>query len=158
MPADASPVSAWAPIDVYADVVPGLRQRSGGQRRVPAPVPTGALEHGYRQPELTRAPIGRPTVWSQTAADRDTVLARFDTLVTGVTGGEVGKRERRRRHGVVLLLDWLASFDGDTWQQRWVASGLNDHGNGWTGRLADPATGPTGHRRATLIGGAGALL
>jgi len=37
-----------------------------------------------------------------------------------------------RRRGVVKLLRWLASCPGDTWQQRWLASGVEDHpGTAW---------------------------
>jgi integrase len=37
-----------------------------------------------------------------------------------------------RRRGVTKLLRWLASFPGDTWQQRWLASGAEDHpGASW---------------------------
>ncbi len=156
MPADAPPALTWAPIDVYADVVPGPRQRGGGQRRVPAPVPTGALEHGYRPPERSDVPIGRVTTWERTAADRDTVLARFDALVDD--NGRRGELDLLRRRGLIVMLDWLTGFDGHTWQQRWIASGLNDHGNKWTDQVADPRIGPTGHGRATLIAGAGAML
>ena len=37
-----------------------------------------------------------------------------------------------RRRGVTKLLRWLASLPGDTWQQRWLASGAEDHpGASW---------------------------
>src|SRR5271169_1691190 len=37
-----------------------------------------------------------------------------------------------RRRGVTKLLRWLASFPGDTWQQRWLVSGAEDHtGASW---------------------------
>jgi len=37
-----------------------------------------------------------------------------------------------RRRGVTKLLRWLASFPGDTWQQRWLAAGAEDHpGASW---------------------------
>ena len=135
MPADAPPALTWAPIDVYADVVPGPRQRGGGQRRVPAPVPTGALEHGYRLPERSDVPIGRVTTWERTAADRDTVLARLDALVDD--NDRRGELDGQRRRGLIVMLDWLTGFDGHTWQQRWIVSGLNDHGNQWTDQVAD---------------------
>ncbi len=31
-----------------------------------------------------------------------------------------------RRHGTTRILGWLASFPGDSWQQRWKASGAED--------------------------------
>jgi hypothetical protein len=37
-----------------------------------------------------------------------------------------------RRRGAAKLLRWLASFPGDTWQQRWLAAGAEDHrGASW---------------------------
>jgi hypothetical protein len=156
VPADTPPTTATGPIDVYADVVPGPRQRGSGQRRVPTPAPTGALEHGYRQPAVVAVLIERPTVWEQTAADRGAVLARLDAFVADDTATPA-KRKRERRHGLVTMLDWLTSFDGDSWQQRWIASGLNEHGSRWTDQI-DPGVELTGHGRATLIAGAGALL
>ena len=37
-----------------------------------------------------------------------------------------------RRRGTAKLLRWLSSFPGDTWQQRWEASGSEDHpGSSW---------------------------
>lgn len=107
MPADAT-APGWASIDVYADVVPGIGQRGHGQRRMPAPAPTGALEHGYQPPALDIAPIGRPTVWAATAADRDTVLARFDTLVGTRDEVGFGALDGQRRRGLIVMLHWLA--------------------------------------------------
>jgi hypothetical protein len=38
-----------------------------------------------------------------------------------------------RRHGVIKLLRWLSTIRGQTWQQRWLASGVEDHpGASWT--------------------------
>ena len=36
-----------------------------------------------------------------------------------------------RRWGVPLLLDWLADQPGETWQQRWMASGADAAGEDW---------------------------
>src|ERR1035437_4127524 len=37
-----------------------------------------------------------------------------------------------RQRGAAKLLRWLASFPGDTWQQRWLAAGAQDHrGGAW---------------------------
>jgi hypothetical protein len=38
-----------------------------------------------------------------------------------------------RRRGVAKLVDWLSTFPGDTWQQRWELSGVERHpGTAWT--------------------------
>jgi hypothetical protein len=37
-----------------------------------------------------------------------------------------------RRHGVINLLRWLSTFPGESWQQRWLTSGAEQHpGAGW---------------------------
>ena len=37
-----------------------------------------------------------------------------------------------RRHGVINLLHWLSMFPGESWQQRWLTSGVEEHpGAGW---------------------------
>ena len=37
-----------------------------------------------------------------------------------------------RRHGVINLLRWLSTFPGESWQQRWLTSGVEEHpGAGW---------------------------
>ena len=37
-----------------------------------------------------------------------------------------------RRHGVINLLRWLSRFPGESWQQRWLTSGVEEHpGAGW---------------------------
>ena len=37
-----------------------------------------------------------------------------------------------RRHGVINLLHWLSTFPGESWQQRWLSSGIEEHpGAGW---------------------------
>jgi hypothetical protein len=38
-----------------------------------------------------------------------------------------------RCHGVIKLLRWLSTMPGESWQQRWLASGVEDHpGAGWS--------------------------
>jgi len=39
--------------------------------------------------------------------------------------------QKQRRRGVALLLDWLASYPGQTWQDRWLASGADTAGRHW---------------------------
>src|SRR6266568_4787030 len=45
---------------------------------------------------------------------------------------EVKATRAGRRRGTAKLLRWLSSFPGDTWQQRWDASGAEDRpGSSW---------------------------
>jgi hypothetical protein len=39
--------------------------------------------------------------------------------------------QKQRRCGLVLLLDWLTEQPGDSWQDRWLASGADDAGVDW---------------------------
>ncbi|MGA2307604.1 MAG: site-specific integrase [Acidimicrobiales bacterium] len=50
--------------------------------------------------------------------------------------GRIG--QQKRRLGMVRLLGWLSDESGDTWQQRWEASGANEAGNAdwWKPMLA----------------------
>ncbi|MEV4449542.1 hypothetical protein [Streptomyces mirabilis] len=61
--------------------------------------------------------------WSYTAQPLEETLRRltaapFDSAANGTRAG--------RRRGVAKLLRWLSSLPGDTWQQRWRASGAED--------------------------------
>ena len=62
-------------------------------------------------------------------------------------------RRGKRRVGLRLLLQWLAQYPGETWQERWVSSGADRAGRGWR-RLADTWLETQGHgpwrREATL--------
>jgi hypothetical protein len=67
--------------------------------------------------------------WPATAQDQDEVLRR---LTSPPFLPEVQATRAGRRRGTAKLLRWLSSFPGDTWQQRWEASGSEDHpGSSW---------------------------
>jgi integrase len=68
--------------------------------------------------------------WPATVQGQDEVLRRLASppFLTKVKATRAG-----RRRGTAKLLSWLSSFPGDTWQQRWEASGSEDHpGSSWT--------------------------
>jgi integrase len=68
--------------------------------------------------------------WPATAEDQDEVLRRLTSppFLPKVKATRAG-----RRRGTAKLLRWLSAFPGDTWQQRWEASGSEDHpGSSWT--------------------------
>ena len=94
-----------------------------GDRGGPVPPPVGAA--GVEARFAPRAPGAG---WPGTRLDRERVLDRL-------TGGpfaldSVGGR-KRRRHGVTALLDWLGAQPGQTWQDRWLASGAGAAGAAW---------------------------
>ena len=64
----------------------------------------------------------RPLVadWAATRQRRERVLARLQTAPF-LTGGE--HTQRLQHTGLVRVLDWLEQFPGESWQDRWLASG-----------------------------------
>ena len=68
------------------------------------------------------------TGWPATCGDR----ADVDRIVAAASDELPTQRVRdARRRGVPLLLDWLADQLGETWQQRWLASGADAAGAQW---------------------------
>ncbi len=68
-------------------------------------------------------------LWPATAQGEDELLRR---LTSPPFLPEVKATRAGRRRGTAKLLRWLSSFPGDTWQQRWEASGSEDHpGSSW---------------------------
>lgn len=61
--------------------------------------------------------------------------------------------------GARTILEWLATFPGEGWQQRWIIAGAYED-NDWVARLVDADTGPhaTVVKRNRLVAGALALL
>jgi integrase len=138
-------------IDVYTDTVPGPRQRTRGLRPLVHSVSVGAND--FRTPVLVTPVIERPAVWPETEADRDDVMRQAESLEP------VDSREMRRRlAGVGVLLGWLETFPGDTWQQRWLASGVDVAGTGWPELVVHPGLRRGSDGRAQLTGAAGQLV
>lgn len=85
-------------------------------------------------------------------ADLEQVLALLPGLAVWPPRGD-GQRQRRLR-GARRILEWLASFPGQGWQQRWVLSGA-DTGVGW---LEDLRRSPGPTDRVELTRGLTCLL
>lgn len=64
--------------------------------------------------------------WPLTEQQSEPLLAQM--LVASFDLDEAGAQQRRRL-GMVRLLGWLSDQSGDTWQQRWEASGADAAGN-----------------------------
>jgi hypothetical protein len=62
--------------------------------------------------------------WPHTGQTMEETLRR---LTSAPFVPELKAAAAGRRRGVTKLLGWLSVFPGDTWQQRWVASGAQDH-------------------------------
>ena len=73
--------------------------------------------------DLRRAFPPRPdeTAWPASLLGAGQIIARIDAPPFRPANGS-----GYRRHGTTRILGWLASFPGDSWQQRWKASGAED--------------------------------
>jgi integrase len=94
------------------------------QANVAPPAATAARES--MRARFPARPV--PASWPATVQPRDTVwerLMRPPFVLDDVKG------QQRRVRGLVLLLDWLAAQPGQTWQERWLASGADRAGAGW---------------------------
>ena len=69
-----------------------------------------------------------PDAWAATAASRPEVLARLDR--PPLRAGSLCTRQYRRL-GADKLLQWLETFPGGTWQQRWRACPAGERGADW---------------------------
>ena len=67
--------------------------------------------------------------WWQTRQSREALVERLLGLFTDPSAGRT--RDKTRRRGLTKLLDWLQRQPGDTWQDRWLASGADSAGFDW---------------------------
>jgi integrase len=76
-----------------------------------------------------RFPARRPPIsWPATRQPRKELLARLSAAPFVL---EEHRNQARRATGLRLALDWLGDQAGDTWQERWSASGVEDAGASW---------------------------
>ena len=82
-----------------------------------------------RESARTRFPP-RPvaTDWPATRQERGVVQ---ELLTSGIFVLPNADSQDKRRRGLSWLLDWLADQPGETWQQRWMASGADAAGGAW---------------------------
>lgn len=78
-------------------------------------------------PSLPTPAIVRPTVWTASQQSVEEVLAGIEALEAGASDKEM----RRRLRDASVLLCWLQRFAGESWQQRWLASGADTAGKAW---------------------------
>ena len=70
-----------------------------------------------------------PARWEATGQDKDAVLGRL--LAPPFLAGNAAT-QYHRRSGLIRIMQWLQAQPGQTWQDRWMASGID------TGTRADP--------------------
>lgn len=132
----------------HVDPVATLQRGARPSRR-------GYGEHDFVTPPLPTPAIARPTIWTSSQRSVEEVVAGVDALEA-----DTGRKELSRRVlAVRQLLIWLAGFPGETWQQRWLASGADTAGKAWT-ELPDAngATSDLHRRRGEITGAAGRLI
>ncbi|HXY43495.1 MAG TPA: site-specific integrase [Acidimicrobiales bacterium] len=91
--------------------------------------PAGTPSAAPDMQRLWRAfpPRSVPPRWAATERPREKLLAEL--LAASALVDDVGAPRQRRRLGLTRLVDWLANQSGETWQQRWLASGADTTGN-----------------------------
>ncbi len=83
--------------------------------------------------------------WSATEASRAAVMALV--LAAPFTLDNPASQQTRRL-GVLAVLNWLQTHPGDSWQQRWLASGAEDQTD-WRDLVTAAAAGRSRARTAT---------
>src|ERR1039457_7484904 len=83
--------------------------------RRPAPAPARQV--------ITPAPAPAPAVPTRPRGNLDTATADEIAAVADEVWPRSGQRRYERRRGLRGLLELLAACPGQTWQQRWLASG-----------------------------------
>ena len=96
---------------------------------------------GYRAARTRFPPRPAAAGWPSAAQAREQVRERLASAPPGSAGG------------LGLLLDWLEDQPGDTWQQRWLASGAETAGTSWRQlharcEIAGPSAGRQGQGQA----------
>jgi Phage integrase family len=104
-----------------------------------APAVTGSANPTGAQLAASFPPRPVPSSWPATEATRSEVLAR---VLSAPFALDNRLSQQTRRLGVLAVLNWLRTQPGDSWQQRWRASGAEDQPD-WRGLVgADPAKPP----------------
>lgn len=141
-------------VGVVADHVDAVAFLPRGAR--PSKKLVGA--HDFITPSLPTPAIARPTVWEASQQSVEEVLAVVEALEAGEAAHP--KELARRLRSVEVLLGWLQRFGGESWQQRWLASGVEVAGKAWPDLLAQSLTSELNLAtlRAHATGGAGRLI
>ena len=121
---------------------PVVAERATGPVALPVPRTAG---NDY-------APRHALVSWPATRRGHQEVLARLTCAPFALTNA---RKQAERAHGVKELLRWLGGQPGDSWQERWMASGADAAGADWRQVPSRwlRERGPSGAwREATLIG------
>lgn len=118
---------------------PGSATATAGHVDAIALLPRGARpsrkrsgEHDFLTPSLPTPVIIRPTVWIASQQSVEEIMAGVEVLEAAASPKELARRLR----DTAVLLDWLRLFPGESWQQRWLASGADTAGKTWPDLVA----------------------
>jgi hypothetical protein len=102
----------------------GIRNWSGPSNYSNASLRGEALEALRRK----FPPRDVPTAWARTSMTANEIFALLSEPPLAAPGKT---RYFTRRSGALKVLDWLTTFPGSTWQERWYASPAHELGAGW---------------------------
>lgn len=95
------------------------RRQSRHERAEQVPFETRFAVNAIKAQPAVAAALPRPF------GDLDTAsVVRVEEIIEVAYGPEVWKQSALHE-GIGFILDWLTGFDGDTWQERWLASGFD---------------------------------
>jgi hypothetical protein len=100
--------------------------------------PSSSSGEAYKLIRARFPPRSVPDTWPVTCGSAEQILRRLNhPLLRAASKGTQGARKR----GASRLLEWLEPLPGDTWQQRWLASGAQELGTRWVGELVSWLSG-----------------
>ena len=116
---------------------------ASGPQVITAPIadataPTRTLKAAGAQLLAAFPPRPVASSWPATEASRSEVVGRL--LAAPFALPNRGSQQTRRL-GVLAVLNWLHTFPGDSWHQRWHASGAQDQSD-WRESIASATPSP----------------
>jgi hypothetical protein len=78
---------------------------------------------------VTSAPA--PTAPIVTNGREHAARDELSRLAGGLLDQPTGPQRSRHTRALTRILDWLESFPGEDWQDRWLLSGADQQGSGW---------------------------
>ncbi|OZF03957.1 integrase [Rhodococcus sp. 14-2496-1d] len=146
------PVTSWT----FSLVVAVVTERTASSfQRGARPSQKSSGFYHFVTPKLPTPFIERPVIWTASQQSIEEVLAAVERLDEGASAKEL----RRRVREVTGLLVWLQQFEGESWQQRWRASGADTAGKQWSDPvLAQTIPGVPTMDRGAATGAAGRLI
>jgi integrase len=104
-----------------------------------------------RAADFSRVPVSRAALGAATGGLLSAGADELAEAALWVIPEYKPERICRARRGVREITAWLTGFGGDSWQQRWVASGADHAGHAWQ-------EVPSRARRETLLRGVQSLI